>query len=348
MDLAQRTQRNPIISPEDVKPSQPGWRVVCVLNPGAFSFNGRIGLLLRVAEQPAIEDDELVAVWRREGKYETLKVNRKELGVDAEDPRLFSYNGQVYLTTISHLRLAWSDNGVDFEVEDSPTLLAETEWESYGIEDPRVSEIDGTYYITYTAVSEAGVAVAMQSTRDWKHFLHHGLILPPHNKDCALFESRVNGKYVCFHRPSGVGGFGGNDIWYAESPDAAHWGNHRCVMRTRPGMWDERRIGAGAAPILTDEGWLEIYHGSDRNARYCLGAVLLDREHPWRVLKRSKAPVMEPVSPYEKEGFFGQVVFTNGHVLRDERILLYYGAADEYVCMAEFSLPDILQSLDES
>ena len=117
------------------------------------------------------------------------------------------------------------------------------------------------------------------------------MILPPANKDCAIFEKKIKRKYFCFHRPSGVG-LGGNYIWLASSPDLINWGGHECIAHTRPGMWDSSRVGAGAAPIETDEGWLAIYHGADEQNRYCLGALLLDRRNPAKVLARSNTPIM--------------------------------------------------------
>jgi predicted GH43/DUF377 family glycosyl hydrolase len=170
------------------------------------------------------------------------------------------------------------------------------------------------------------------------------MILPPHNKDCALFEEKIGDQYFCLHRPSGLS-LGGNFIWIAASPDLLHWGQHTCIMRTREGWWDSARIGAGAAPIKTAEGWLEIYHGADAQHRYCLGAVLLDLKDPTKVLARSQDPLLEPVADYEKTGFFGNVVFTNGHLVHGDEITMYYGASDEVICGAKFSVEEILSGL---
>jgi predicted GH43/DUF377 family glycosyl hydrolase len=110
-------------------------------------------------------------------------------------------------------------------------------------------------------------------------------------------------------------------------------------------MWDCARIGAGASPIRTPEGWLEIYHGADSGNRYCLGALLLDLEQPWKVLARSRNPIMEPAADYEHAGFFGNVVFTNGHLADGDTVTLYYGASDSVICGARFSIQEILKSL---
>jgi predicted GH43/DUF377 family glycosyl hydrolase len=193
-------------------------------------------------------------------------------------------------------------------------------------------------------VSPPGVAVGMSSTVDWKRFENHGIIFPPHNKDCAILTEKIGDAYWALHRPSGLG-LGGNFIWIARSPDLQHWGGHTCLAMTRKGMWDEARVGAGAAPIATAEGWLEIYHGATREHRYCLGALLLDRHDPTRVLARSRAPIMEPTAEYERKGFFGNVVFTNGHVLDGDTLTLYYGASDHVICGATLSMAEVLRSL---
>ena len=118
-----------------------------------------------------------------------------------------------------------------------------------------------------------------------------------------------------------------------ESPDLEHWGHHRCIAHTRKGMWDSVRVGGGAAPIRTPQGWLEIYHGATAlPTRYCLGPLLLDLDQPWKVLARSKEPIMEPIAPYEQVGFFGNVVFTNGHLVDGDRVTIYYGASDSVIC----------------
>jgi predicted GH43/DUF377 family glycosyl hydrolase len=127
--------------------------------------------------------------------------------------------------------------------------------------------------------------------------------------------------------------------------DLEHWGHHRCIARTRTGRWDSARVGAGASPIRTEQGWLEIYHGATSANRYCLGALLLDLEKPWEVIARSEEPIMEPREPYEKSGFFGEVIFTNGHVVDGDEITVYYGASDSVVCGARFSIREILATL---
>lgn len=347
-DIAQRFPENPLLSPGDLKPSAEGLLIACLLNPGVFKYEGKTWLLVRVAERPGQGDAYIsFPVLTETGETKILEIALDDADLIATDARVVRYKGVDYLTTLSHLRLLCSDDGKRFyEPEEYSKLLGKGPLQTFGIEDCRVTSLEDKFYLTFTAVSDSGVGVGMRTTTDWKSFTSYGMILPPHNKDVAIFEEKINGKYYALHRPSSVD-IGGNYIWLAESPDTVHWGNHKCILKTREGMWDSARVGAGAAPIKTDKGWLEIYHGATREHRYCLGAVLLDHNDPSKVLARSTEPIMEPIASYETTGFFGHVVFTNGHVLQEDgdTLTVYYGAADEHVCGANFSIKDIFYHL---
>jgi predicted GH43/DUF377 family glycosyl hydrolase len=321
--------------------------VECVLNPGVFSFDNKTWLVLRVAERPNQTPGKIsFPLLNGTEQYDILEFDLKDPLLDTSDPRLIKYNGVTYLSTISHLRLVCSDDGIHFYEPDSiPTrLLGSGPLETFGIEDCRVTEIEGTFYLTYTEVSRHGVGVGLMHTTDWLQITRNGMILPPHNKDCALFPEKINGKYYCLHRPSGVD-LGGNYIWLASSDDLLNWGDHQCILTTRPGLWDCTRVGAGASPIRTHAGWLMIYHGADDHHRYCLGACLLDLNDPTQVLARAEVPVMEPNFEYEQQGFFGNVVFTNGHLHDGDTLTIYYGASDTVICGATFSITNILSLL---
>ena len=319
-------------------------KIECLLNPGVFRHNGRTCLLVRVAERPVPLPGRVRIPFLCDGKPEILDVDESDPDLDASDPREFKYLGKGYLSTISHLRLFTSDDGIHF-TDAGLQLHGEGDHESFGVEDCRVATLhDGRYLLTYTAVSDNGYGPGLRITSDWKHFNSLGMILPPSNKDVAIFEEQIGGSYYCLHRPTGVI-VGGHYIWIASSRDLRHWGNHRCIAKTRPGMWDSARVGAGAAPIRTAQGWLAIYHGADENSRYCLGALLMDLEEPWKILARSEEPLMEPIADYEMKGFFGSVIFTNGQLVDGDRITIYYGAADSVICGATLSLQSILDSL---
>jgi predicted GH43/DUF377 family glycosyl hydrolase len=345
-DLAERFKENPLLIPKNLMSSQPEQQIISLLNPGVFFFDEKTWLLVRVAESlPQKDNVVFVPVEDSEGQTTFIEVSHAHPELLFNDARKFTYQGLDYLTTKSHLQLLASTDGIHFEPQKGYLpLMGSGKLENFGIEDCRVSLLEHTYYLTYTAVSSSGVGVGLRTTRDWKNFEHKGMILPPHNKDCAIFEEKVNGLMYCFHRPSSID-LGGNFIWLASSPDGIHWGNHQCLIKTRPALWDNARVGAGAAPIKTSEGWLSIYHGANEQHQYCLGAFLLDLENPSKVLSRTIEPIMVPTENYEISGFFGFVVFTNGHIVNGDQLTIYYGAADEFVCGATFSITAIISSL---
>ncbi len=344
--MVKRFENNPLLCPSDIKPSMPNMEVACLLNPGVFRYEDKIWLVLRVAERPKQEEGKIsFPVYNDRGEIEILSFKKDDPDLDARDPRVIKYKGRDYLTTLSHLRLVCSNDGLHFmEPEGYSPIMGQGPLESFGIEDCRVATFNDFYALTFTEVSRWGVGVGLMTTRNWKDFQREGMIFPPHNKDSAIFEQKIDGRYYAFHRPSSPE-LGGNYLWIAESPDLIHWGKHRCIATTREKMWDSARIGAGAAPILISEGWLEIYHGANENNEYCLGALLLDKKHPWKVLARSHEPIMRPEMEYELKGFFGHVIFTNGHLVEGDTIRMYYGASDEVICGASLSIHKIMNTL---
>jgi predicted GH43/DUF377 family glycosyl hydrolase len=345
LDIARRFEQNPLLTAKDIQPSSEDMVVECLVNPGVFRFDKKIWLLVRVVERPEQTEGYIRIARNQDSEIEMLQFSKSDPQLDFSDPRVIHYNGSDYLTSISHLRLMCSEDGKNFKVaENYPPIFGEGELEDYGIEDCRVTELNGMFYLTYTMVSSNGVGVGLIQTRDWKRFDRKGMILPPHNKDCAIFEEKIRDRYFALHRPSSPE-LGGNYIWIAESPDCIHWGHHKCVAKTREGMWDSARIGAGCAPIETPKGWLAIYHGSDELNRYCLGGLLLDLRDPSRVIARSESPLMEPTEAYELNELSGNVIFTNGHLVVGDKLHLYYGAGNEVICGAELSIKEILSSL---
>jgi len=346
MDIANRFKQNPLLRPANLKPGIEEMEILCLLNPGVFQFEGKIWLLLRVAERPKqIEGKISFPVYNSNGAIEILSFDKNDPDLDASDPRVITYKKKDYLTTLSYLRLICSDDGIGFyEPEGYLPIFGKGELETFGIEDCRVATMKEEFCLSFTEVSEFGVGVGLIRTKDWRTFSREGMIFPPHNKDCAIFDEMINGKYFALHRPSSPE-LGGNYIWLAQSPDLIHWGKHKCIATVRAGMWDSARVGAGAAPIRTEKGWLEIYHGANKDRRYSLGALLLDINDPSKVLARSIEPIMEPLQSYEEAGFFGNVIFTNGHYVDGDKITIYYGASDEVICGAEFSINQILETL---
>jgi predicted GH43/DUF377 family glycosyl hydrolase len=276
-----------------------------------------------------------------------LSVRRDDSDYDTHDPRIIQNKrtGEIWLTSISHLRLARSLDGVHFTVGERPWLQGEPPYETFGVEDARITNVEGRFYVNYTAVSPLGIATALVSTSDFVSSERHGLIFAPANRDVTIFPEKIGGQYRCYHRPM-PGGFGRLSIWVALSPDLLHWGELSLVLESKPGDWEGGRVGGGAPPIKTEYGWLSIYHAADAEQRYCLGAFLTALDAPERLLAHSRRPIFEPEAPYEAQGFFGKVVFTCGAVALGDTLRLYYGAADERMALAEASIAEIVRSLD--
>jgi len=390
VEVAFRVKSNPLITPDQIEPSQPGFEVVSTINPGVATVGDETILLVRVVERPrrdvalepdakmvdlsgpvprlaplpiGLQPDQLIGMAYFDHDREPPEVvigyvPRDLPGLDLSDPRTIRYRNTAggftpgqeeftdYLSHISHLRVARSDDGEHFTLDPDVQITALDPTEAYGVEDPRITQIDGLYHITYVAVSRLGITTARLTTRDFRSFERFGTIMYPDQKDVVLFPEKVNGRYLAFTRPM-PGSFGRVlGLWLAESDDLDHWGGHRMVAEPRHRMWDEMRIGASLVPIRTDDGWLEIYHGADRMNRYGMGALLLDHGDPTKVLARSTRPLLTAEEPYEQDGFLHDVVFPSGHIeLGDGRIRVYYGAADTSLCAADMAIDDVLATL---
>jgi len=282
-------------------------------------------------------------------------------GLDLSDPRAIRYKNatgplhlvnegyQDYLAQISHLRLARSRDGVHFTVETGVAFGPDVPLEEYGVEDPRITFIDGKFHVTYVSVSRWGITTSLATTSDFGSFERRGVIFLPDHKDVVIFPEKIGGKYVALTRPmpqSFAKIFG---IWIAFSDDMKEWGGHQQLAMPRWGRWDELRTGASAVPFRTKHGWLELYHGVDRDTTYAMGALLLDIDDPRTVIARSPKPILKPTEVYETTGLFNNTVFSCGHIPLDdrgERIRLYYGAADSIIAAADFDVQEILDSLE--
>jgi predicted GH43/DUF377 family glycosyl hydrolase len=222
-----------------------------------------------------------------------------------------------------------------------------------GVEDPRITRVGDRLYMSYVAfngIDPPRVALTSISVDD---FLNHRwlwekpvLISPPGvvDKSCVIFPEKVNGKYVIMHRI-----FPNILIDFVDSLDfdGNTWLKGEFKIPPRLNMWDSRKIGAGAPPIKTKDGWLLIYQSVDDrdDKKYLIGAMLLDLENPAKVLHRSKLPILRPLEKYENEGFKAGVVYPCGAVVINDTLFVYYGGADSYVCVATANLDDFLNQL---
>ncbi|MEX0672679.1 MAG: glycosidase [Candidatus Paceibacterota bacterium] len=336
MELFTRSDQNPILAPD---PSH-SWESRAVFNPAVTELNGTIYMLYR-----AIGDDE---------------------------------------NYISRLGLATSTDGISFKRSSEPWLAPSTADDRWGTEDPRMTRIDDTVFITYTAISQPVketesamrtdpllAQVNLVSTTDFSYYSHQGLITPDYsdNKDTLLFPEKINDCYVLLHRPhrwskewyreSGQNAAANvpvpidglpekPSIWISYSKDLITWFDHSVVME--PTHDTDEKIGAGAPPIRTEQGWLLLYHHVTNHSgvkrMYAAKAALLDINDPSQIISRTREHVLEPREAYETTGDVADVVFPTGAFIRGGDLYMYYGAADTYCALATAPITAVLDALE--
>jgi predicted GH43/DUF377 family glycosyl hydrolase len=257
-------------------------------------------------------------------------------------------------TGVSHLCPARSADGLTgwtIDVEASMLPEPDSASERFGIEDARLTRCGDVQLIVYTGYSDGGPLVCLASTRDFRTYERRGVLMPPEDKDAALFPRQFDERWALIHRPVATTPRQTADIWLSWSPDLRHWGDHAILLPARDGSWwDAHKIGLCAPPLLTSEGWLLLYHGVRITAAGAidrLGLALLDSERPDRVLARSSEWIFGPDAAYERTGDVSQVVFSCGWLLLDDgdTLRIHYGAADTSVCVATASLAALLRWL---
>ncbi len=346
-------QKTLLLQPADIRPSQDDLEVIGVFNPGVTVFDGEVLLLVRVAEWPKERRPGYRAFPRwKAGSGVVIDWHREEdhTMVDARVAR-HCHTGHTRLTFASHLRLVNCGAGEALRRIEPTVFTPHDDCEEFGVEDPRITRVDDRHYITYVAVSRHGAATALASTTDFRSFTRHGIIFPPENKDVVLFPELLGGRYCALHRPTGATPFTAPEMWIAWSHDLESWGHHQPLMLAEGRPWASARVGAGAPPIRVDDGWLVIYHGSRRSevpgrvGQYVAAALLLDANEPSRIIAESNDALFVPTEPFEREGFVPDVVFPTGTVRHDDTLLVYYGASDTFVGVAQMSLTAILKTL---
>jgi predicted GH43/DUF377 family glycosyl hydrolase len=271
---------------------------------------------------------------------------------DIRNATITEFDGEVVmLITMESLQgysliyKAHSDDGVNFSVHPEPLMSLPQDgpralYEGNGQRDPRITRLDDTYYITYVADGERGLRLGLATTDDFKTVEFKGYITQPDVKNGLLFPQKIDGRYALLKRPAG------GDIWISYSEDLEFWGDERVVMTKRGGYWDASRIGGSAVPILIEKGWLLIYYGIKETSAgpLCrLGAAILDRDDPSKVIARSNIPILSPRERYERIGDVPNVVFSCGAILRDEDVWIYYGGSDSCICLGSAPLQSITE-----
>lgn len=329
MNLFTRTPE-PILVPQET----PSWASGAVFNPAAWYDGAAVHLLFRAVPKG----------------YRRIELAHAAPG----EPT------QGYDDYISYIGYARSTDGVRFTLRDAPFIAPDAPYDRFGAEDPRISQIDGTYLVTYTALAHPafgdvdGVRIGLATTEDWRSVRKHGVVGPDvRDKDAVIFPRRIGGRVAMLHRiVPDVQLVFFDDLEQLYRPPASLWEDHlrnldEWVVLRAEAPWEGKKVGAGPTPIETDEGWLLIYHGVDEHHVYRAGLVLLDLDDPRRVIARTRYPVLEPETPFERTGDVDNVVFPEGAVVIDGTLHLYYGAADRVVGHATAPMADVLALLHE-
>ena len=244
----------------------------------------------------------------------------------------------------------FSPDGIHWEISDTPIEFkpGNTDMIDSGYKyDPRVPWIEDRYWITWCN-GYNGPTIGIGYTFDFKTFYQCENAFLPFNRNGVLLPQKFDGRFAMLSRPSDNGHTPFGDIFISYSPDMKYWGEHRCVMKVTPfeeSAWQCLKIGAGSVPFLTGEGWLMFYHGVIRTCngyRYAMGAALLDRDNPGKVLYRTRDYILGPAAPYELAGDVPNVVFPCAALNDGKRVAVYYGAADTCVCMAFGYIDEII------
>ncbi|MBU2639896.1 MAG: hypothetical protein KKG75_04300, partial [Nanoarchaeota archaeon] len=310
-----------LLRPRDFKPSHKNLEVIGAFNPGALRLkNGDIMLYVRVAERlKKFRGRKYVysPISVSNNKYK-LRIDRFRLKeVDHGDKKGFYFKDRTLrLTYISHFRRVLLDKD-GFEVkkiEQKPGFFGTPFDGELGIEDARITKIEGKYIMTYVALSKFNsISSSYAVSHDGYNWHKRGIIFRHQNKDCVLFPKKINNRYVAFNRPEGNFEFSLPHMWISFSKDLEHWGDDYSILVSKKG-WDANRVGPGCPPILTKRGWLELYHGVHPELGYCMGAALFEKNNPQKLIARSypDVPLLSPKEDYEKEGYMKNVLFPTG------------------------------------
>ena len=230
----------------------------------------------------------------------------------------------------SRLGLARSTDGVRFEREPAPVFEPAEDWElPGGVEDPRLVQIDSTYYLTYTGYDGETARLGLATSPDLRTWTRHGVLFPERGwtKSGAILPEPIDGRYWMY--------FGDTNIWAAHSDDLITWTVvEPPVLRPRPGHFDSRLVEPGPAPLRTDAGILLLYNAADDSLRYAAGQALFDAADPTRLLARTDAPFLTTTDVLEQTGQVRNVVFIEGLVRFQDHWFLYFGMGDSGIGVA--------------
>ncbi|MBM7559167.1 glycoside hydrolase family 130 protein [Marinitoga litoralis] len=294
-------------------------------------------------------------IWRY-SKNPITKRNQFKNGARIFNSAVLPYNNGFvgvfrvdHNNTVPNLHIGRSDDGINWEFDENVIEWIDKDGNIsvpvYAY-DPRLVKLDDYYYITF-CTDLHGPTIGVGRTKDYIKFERLPDAFLPFNRNGVLFPRKINGKYYMLSRPSDNGHTPFGDIFISESNDLIHWGNHKWLMgRKNDSWWENLKIGAGPIPIETNEGWLLIYHGVTNTCNgyvYSFGTALLDLEDPSKVLYRSNNYLMTPEESYETVGFVPNVVFPCSALVKNDKIAIYYGAADTYIGIAFAYLNELIE-----
>lgn len=312
----------------------------------------RVELVTRAKENPILKPIEKHA-WEKQSVFNAAAI---DLGGSVH--LLYRAMGEDNTSVLGY---AATKNGIKItERSPEPAYVPREEFEqkkgsptgNSGCEDPRITKIGDTIYMTYTAfdgVNHTRVALTTISAKDflakkWSAWSKPILVTPDNvnDKNMCLLPEKVGGQYMLLHRI-------GTELCtdFLDSLDFKKSRLTRCIeiMGPRPGMWDSQKIGIAGPPIKTPKGWLLIYHGVSVSTTYRLGAVLLDLKNPSIVLSRTVDTIFEPIEEYERVGVVRNVIFSCGVIARGDNLFIYYGGADKVIGVAKVSVKKLLKIL---
>ncbi|WP_109302381.1 glycoside hydrolase family 130 protein [Aquimarina sp. AU474] len=252
----------------------------------------------------------------------------------------------------------FSDDGIHWKINHEPIVMQQGNTKMILSDykyDPRVTFIEDRYWITWCN-GYYGPTIGIAYTFDFKDFFQCENAFLPFNRNGVLFPEKIDGRYAMLSRPSDNGHTPFGDIFISYSPDMKYWGEHRNVMQVTPfedSAWQCTKIGAGSVPFLTQEGWLMFYHGvihTCNGFRYAMGAAILDKNNPEIVKYRTKPYLLSPSVGYEQVGDVPNVIFPCAtlHDIEQDKVTIYYGAADTVVAIAFGRISEIIKFTKEN
>ena len=307
--------------------------LACAFLALSFSFAGPEVTARRLSNEPLLGP---VAGWMGMGVFNPAAVK-----IGSKTVLLFRAQDSHGTSRIGY---AESEDGLHFTVRPDPVLSPEADYEKDGgVEDPRVVQIGGTYYLTYTGYNRKDAQLCLATSTDLLHWKRAGVILPAYKgtwneqwtKSGAIIPEKVNGSWWMYYLGTRKDPDGQlrDHMGLAVSSDLLHWKDATAqpVLPRHPGAFDSRVMEPGPAPIKTKDGFLLLYNGADDHLVYRPGWILFDAHDPRHILSRSGHPFIEPNLPWEKTGTVPNVIFLEGAVQSGATLTGYYGAADKYI-----------------